>query len=208
MTATDSDSTSISFSVCCNAPGTNTNNAFIQDNHASLDETDYYVVSPTSGQSISLRVYDIDDYMTVSLKNSTGVLQYQTDVGYTKTIDIRDYLSADGSTIEMELYNNGAGYTMGWELSVAGQVVFSNSCGIYNRSGCAANVGTTGKVYKATIYLGLDSNMTIDSTSGLLSFISAPDYETKSQYQGTVTASDGSNSTTQDITVNVTDVQE
>ena len=50
--------------------------------------------------------------------------------------------------------------------------------------------------------------MTIDSTSGLLSFISAPDYETKSQYQGTVTASDGSNSTTQDITVNVTDVQE
>jgi serralysin len=35
-----------------------------------------------------------------------------------------------------------------------------------------------------------------------------PDYETKSSYTATVTASDGTNSTTQNITVNVTDVNE
>ena len=37
---------------------------------------------------------------------------------------------------------------------------------------------------------------------------SAPDYETKSSYSATVTASDGTNSSTQDITVNVTNVDE
>ena len=35
-----------------------------------------------------------------------------------------------------------------------------------------------------------------------------PDYETKSSYSATVTASDGTNSSTQDITVNVTNVDD
>ena len=36
----------------------------------------------------------------------------------------------------------------------------------------------------------------------------APDYETKAAYTATVTASDGTNTTTQDITVNVTNVND
>ena len=46
------------------------------------------------------------------------------------------------------------------------------------------------------------------SSSGILTFASAPDYETKNSYTATVTVSDGTNSTTQNITVNVTDVDE
>jgi post-segregation antitoxin (ccd killing protein) len=46
------------------------------------------------------------------------------------------------------------------------------------------------------------------SSSGVLTFASAPDYETKSSYTATVTVSDGTASVTQDITVNVTDVTE
>ena len=45
------------------------------------------------------------------------------------------------------------------------------------------------------------------TSSGVLTFVVAPDYETKSVYTATVTATDASsNSTTQDITVNVNDV--
>ena len=44
------------------------------------------------------------------------------------------------------------------------------------------------------------------SSAGVLTFVSAPDYETKSSYTATVTASDGSNSTTQDITINIIDI--
>ena len=42
------------------------------------------------------------------------------------------------------------------------------------------------------------------TSAGVLSFASAPDYETKASYTATVTASDGTNTTTQAITVNVT----
>ena len=41
-----------------------------------------------------------------------------------------------------------------------------------------------------------------------MSFVSAPDYETKTSYTATVTATDGTNTTTQSITVNVTDVND
>ena len=46
------------------------------------------------------------------------------------------------------------------------------------------------------------------TSAGVLSFKVAPDYETKSLYSATVTATDGTNSTTQSITVNVIDVDE
>ena len=52
-----------------------------------------------------------------------------------------------------------------------------------------------------------DSEITISST-GVLTFASAPDYETKNSYTATVTVSDGTASTTQEIIVNVTDVNE
>ena len=43
---------------------------------------------------------------------------------------------------------------------------------------------------------------------GVLSFVTAADYETKTSYTATVTATDGTNSSTQDIVVTVTDVDE
>ena len=52
------------------------------------------------------------------------------------------------------------------------------------------------------------SSMSINSSSGVLAFNIAPDYETKSSYSATVTASDGTNSSTQDITITITDVDD
>ena len=46
------------------------------------------------------------------------------------------------------------------------------------------------------------------SSSGVLTFASAPDRETKDSYTATVTVSDGTNSTTQNITVNISDINE
>ena len=47
-----------------------------------------------------------------------------------------------------------------------------------------------------------------NNPKGELTFASAPDYETKSSYTATVTASDGTNSTTQNITVNINNVND
>ena len=52
------------------------------------------------------------------------------------------------------------------------------------------------------------SSMSINSSSGVLAFNSAPDYETKSSYAATVTASDGTNSSTQNITVNLSNLND
>ena len=41
------------------------------------------------------------------------------------------------------------------------------------------------------------------TSGGVLTFVSAPDYETKTSYTATVTASDGTNTTTQDITISI-----
>ena len=46
------------------------------------------------------------------------------------------------------------------------------------------------------------------TSAGVLTFVEAPDYETKTSYTATVTASDGTNTTTQNITVNVTNVND
>ena len=45
------------------------------------------------------------------------------------------------------------------------------------------------------------------TSAGVLTFMRAPDYETKTSY-ATVTASDGANSSTQNVTVNVTNVND
>ena len=48
------------------------------------------------------------------------------------------------------------------------------------------------------------SELAIGELSGVLTFVTAPDYETQTSYSATVTVSDGTNSASQDITVTVT----
>ena len=52
------------------------------------------------------------------------------------------------------------------------------------------------------------SLISINSSNGELQFISAPNYEVKNSYSATVSVTDGVDTTTQDITVNVTDVND
>ena len=125
VTATDVDGDVVTYST--SSASANTDNAFPQDDHVSLDETDYYVVSPSTGESVTLRVYDIDDQMKVTLKNSSGVVQQELTygMGTDTTINVLDYIASDGSMIDLELTNSSSGYTMGWQLSVAGELVLS-----------------------------------------------------------------------------------
>lgn len=207
VTATDADGDSLTYSVK-GTQGTNSNNAFIQDSHSSLDETDFYVVSPSAGQSVTLRIFDIDDQIKIVLKNSNGVSQQELiyEMGSDETLNVLDYITADGSTIDLELTNSGAGYTMGWELSVAGEVAYSNSCGQFNVSGCAGDSYSSGIVYEATIQLGIaKDNISINESSGQLTFDTAPDFETKDSFEAIVSATDGVNSADQTIKINIID---
>ena len=208
VTASDADGDSITYSMSSSSiatPGSNSNNAFIQDDHESLDETDYYVVNISDGQSVTLRLNNTDDAMKVSLKDASGVLQYELISNYgdgVAEINILDYLETNGSTIDLELTNGPAGYSFEWELEVAGEIVYSNGC-----SSCAGNSISNGVVYHATIFLS-GGNFIINPVTGVVTFNITPDYEVKNSYTETVTASDGTNSTSQEITITVNDLDD
>ena len=51
-------------------------------------------------------------------------------------------------------------------------------------------------------------NILINSATGSLSFENAPDYEERTTYTATVSISDGENSTSADITINVVDLND
>ena len=51
------------------------------------------------------------------------------------------------------------------------------------------------------------SAFSIDTMTGEVTFVASPDYEPKSSYDFTVTATDGTDSSTQSVTVNVNDVR-
>ena len=55
---------------------------------------------------------------------------------------------------------------------------------------------------------GTDASSLSISSSGVITFNSAPDYETKTSYSITVNVSDGTNTTSQSLTINITDIIE
>ena len=60
----------------------------------------------------------------------------------------------------------------------------------------------------ALIVFSVSGSELVIASDGMLSFLSSPDYETKTSYTASVTATDGINASTQSITVNITDVNE
>ncbi len=138
------------------SPDINANNAYTQDSHTSLsDEIIYYPVSVSKDQSVLLSIYDVDDQMKIIFKDSNGVIQKELEfnMGSVSTINVLDYVSTEGSTINLELTNSIAGYTFGWKLIVADQVIHEHSCGQFNSYGCDGDSYSTGIVYKAKIKL-------------------------------------------------------
>ena len=135
---------------------------------------------------------------------SAGVLtfveapDYETKATYTATVTASDGVNSTTQDITVNVTNVN---------DVA--PVFTSEATF----SAAENQTTIGTV-TATDAEGDDVTFTVSGTelaitsAGVLTFVEAPDYETKATYTATVTASDGVNSTTQDITVNVTNVND
>ena len=134
---------------------------------------------------------------------SAGVLtfasapDYETKSSYTATVTASDGTNSTTQSITVNVTN------------VIEVPVFTSSAtfsAAENQTSIGTVTATDGDGDSVTFTVS-GSELEITS-AGVLSFVSAPDYETKSTYTATVTASDGTNTSTQDITVNVTDVDE
>ena len=133
---------------------------------------------------------DVQDSTVIGSSSSATINQYENNVF--------EYVATDQSIDEATInpnYNNAPTISSSTTFSVAenntaiGSVTATDADGdslTYSISGSEINI----------------------SSSGVLIFVSAPDYETKNSYSATVTVSDGTNSASQSITVTITDVDE
>ena len=99
----------------------------------------------------------------------------------------------------------GGGGTTPAAPTVAAKPVFTSSASFSAAENQTAigTVTATDSDSSSITYTVSGSELAITS-GGVLSFVSTPDYETKNSYTATVTASDGTNTTTQAVTVGVT----
>ena len=178
----------------------------------SADTITYSLVAVDSGSG------SIIDLVTIN--SSTGELSYKDspdyegDITYSGSVGIKaQYYSTLSRQLNVtvnliNLNDNPPVFTSSATLS-ADENQTAIGCVSVTDADAVANAPELGKCATTN---GITFTVTGDnleiSEDGRLSFTSAPDYETKSSYTGTVTASDGVFSTTQDITVNINDLND
>ena len=126
----------------------------------------------------------------------TSAPDYETKTSYTATVTVTDGINASTQDITVSVNNvndNSPVFTSSTTFSAA-----ENQTAI-------GTVTATDADGTLPTYTVSGSELSI-SSSGVLTFISAPDYETKTTYTATLTAADGANSTTQDVQINITNV--
>ncbi len=125
---------------------------------------------------------------------TTGIVDTDTVGSYTVT-----YTSTDASG------NAGTATRTVNVVDTTAPVITSSDTFVADENQTAIGTVTASDLQTVTFTVsGTELQIT---SGGVLTFVVAPDYETKSVYTATVTATDASlNSTTQDITVNVNDV--
>ncbi|MCT2533683.1 Ig-like domain-containing protein [SAR92 clade bacterium H231] len=150
------------------------------------------------------------DALTYSISGSelvisaSGVLSfasapdYETKSSYSATVTVNDGVNSATQEVTVAVTNvNDVAPVIGSSASFSAA---ENQTGV-------GSVSASDAEGDALTYSISGSELVI-SASGVLSFASAPDYETKSSYSATVTVNDGVNSATQEVTVAVTNVNE
>ena len=135
---------------------------------------------------------------------SAGVLtfasapDYETKTRYTATVTASNGINAENSGVIVNV------------TDVNESPVFTSSASfnVEENQTAIGSVSATDPESETLIFAVSGSDLAIDSSSGVLTFLTAPDFETQAAYTATVTASDGENTTTQVVNINVTDVNE
>ena len=165
------------------------------------NNTNIGTVSATDADGDSLTYSISGSEVNISSSGSlffASAPDYETKTSYTATVTVSDGTASATQTITVNVTNlndNNPAITSSATFSAAENQTSIGTVSATDADGDSLTYSISG------------SEINI-SSSGVLTFATAPDYETKTSYTATVTVSDGINSTTQNITVNVTDVAE
>jgi ethanolamine utilization protein EutP (predicted NTPase) len=145
------------------------------------------------------------DASAMTLDASSGELvfnsapDYETKVSYSAIVTATGGTNATNQNITITIKN----------LNEYSPIITSNAT--FNAAENQTSIGTvtaTDADTSETVTFSITSSDIEITSAGVLTFTSAPDYETQSSYSAKVTATDGTNSTTQDITVSISDVND
>ena len=182
-----------------NAPVyTGANEFFVDENQTAIGTV---TATDADGSDLSFSISNPD----ISIDNATGIMafvsapDYEQQTEYSETIQITDGTLTTNADINIFINNlndntpeltSGTTYSADENQTAIGTVTATDADGdviIFSISG---------------------SEINIDSSTGVLTFVEAPDYETKSTYTATVTASDGTNSTTQELNISINNIND
>ena len=167
----------------------------------------------TAVATISISDVDTEDALTLTLGgtdaasfslSSDNVLtfatapDYETKISYPVTLSLTDGTETVTKNIEILVTNVNdvaPDFTSETTYSAAENQTSIGTVTATDVEGDSVTFSVTGSELAVT-------------SAGVLTFVTAPDYETKASYTATLTANDGVNDTAQDITVTVTDVND
>ena len=139
--------------------------------------------------------------------SSAGVItfkaapDFETKTSYTATVTVSDGVNTATKALTISVTNvNDVAPVIS---SAATYSAAENQTGIGNVTYSDVDGGTFS--FSLT---GTDASLINISSSGVLTFKAAPDYETKTSYSFTVVVSDGVNATSKSITISISDVSE
>ena len=158
---------------------------------------------------------DFDGSVTLEYRISGTELTIGLTSGILELVNAPDYETKDTYTATVTVTDGGNETTQDITVNILDEndnapVITSSSTFLADEN--QTSIGTvvaTDVDFNGSVVLEYrisGSEILIGLTSGELTFVTAPDYETKDTYTATVTVTDGGNETTQDITVNVNDV--
>ena len=130
----------------------------------------------------------------------TSAPDYETKTSYTATVTASDGTNTTTQNITVNVTNlndNSPVFTSVTTFTAA-----------ENQTSIGTVAATDVDSEDSSITFSISGSELAITSAGVLTFTSAPDYETKTSYTATVTASDGTNTTTQNITVNVTNLND
>ena len=199
------DNAPVITSTCspCTADENQTADIYTMDATDADGSTLYWGLSGDTDSGSGLKIYTAQATGKKTLTWNNTTPDYETKSSYNVTIKVFDSANANEANLTEQavtvtinnLNDNSPVFTSSATFSAA-----ENQTAI----GTVAASDADGNSITYSISGTDASSMSINSSSGVLTFNEAPDYETKNSYSVTATASDGTNSTTQAITVNVT----
>ena len=210
ITASDSERTTDQ-TVTVNVNNLNDNApVYTADTSVNVNENQTSAITVTAtdadGDALSYSISGGADKDSFSINSTSGVVtfnsapDYETKNSYKVVVDVLDggFVTSQEVTINIIDVNEPPVITSSDVFSADENQTAIDSVSASDPEGSSIT-------YELS---GADANFLSISSSGVLTFNSAPNFESKNTYSFVVNISDGVNTTTQDITININDIND